>query len=141
MSGRHAAPKRRKREYEDDDFAKAVGRMVRALERRASVNPDALAYLLTVQKEVNDAVAAAGHALTVQGGGQFSLGQIAGFLTDNGHRMSRQAAQQRWGRTPVATRDLRRVLHEVNAMVKWDEWKGTDTHVAEPEPVAEEATV
>lgn len=102
MSGRHAAPpkKRAKKQYEDDEFAKMVGRLVTALERRASENPDALAYMLTIQDEMKDAVDRAAHRLHIEAG--FSLGDIARFLTFEGHTMTRQNAVKRWGPAAMA---------------------------------------
>lgn len=119
MAGRHAAPKRRKREYEDDDFAKACGRMMTALERRASVNPDALAYLLTLRAECDGAITRAGHALYKER--KFSLGELAEFMTFNGHKMSRQAAQQRWGK-PAAIR-LGTITEVINNVVTLESWR------------------
>jgi|GEM_PF-5113570 len=101
MTARHAAPKRR-RTYEDDEFAKAAGRMILALERRASENPDALAYLLTLQDEMRDSVDRAAHRLHADAG--FSLGDIARFLSLEGHPMSRQNAVKRWGPAAMARR-------------------------------------
>jgi hypothetical protein len=117
--GTHAAPKRRKRTYEDDEFAKAAGRMLTALEKRASVNPDALAYLLTLRSETDQAITRAGHALTPAGGGQFSLGELAQFMTYNGHKMSRQAAQQRWGAASIAAKlGMPRIADRINNVVR-----------------------
>lgn len=117
--GQHAAPKRRKRTYEDDDYAKACGRMLTALERRASENPDALAYLLTLRAETDQAITRAGHALTPAGGGQFSLGELAAFMTYNGHKMSRQAAQQRWGASSVAAKlGMPKITEKINNVVR-----------------------
>lgn len=97
---KHAAPKRRKREYEDDDYAKFLGRAIKAMERRASENPDALAYMMDLQDEMRDAINRSGHRLHAEAG--FSLGDIARFLTLGGHKMSRQNAVKRWGPTAVA---------------------------------------
>lgn len=122
MTGRHAAPKRRPRETEDDDFAKMLGRMVNALERRASVNPDALAYALTVRTAMDESITRAGHALSRQGGGQFSLGELAQFMSDNGHKMSRQAAQQRWGK-PAAIKLGLTITERINNVVRLADWR------------------
>lgn len=117
-----ATPRRRRtRAYEDDDFAKACGRMIAALERRASENPEALAYLLTLRAELDGSITRAGHALSTQGGGQFSLTLIAQYVTDNGHKMSKQAAQQRWGR-PAAIK-LGTITERINNVVKLDAWR------------------
>lgn len=99
MTGRHAAPKR-KRTYEDDEFAKATGRMITAMERRACSNPDALAYMMDLQDLIRDAVNRAGVSLHADAG--FSLGDIARFLTLEGHPMTRQNAVKRWGPASVA---------------------------------------
>lgn len=103
MTGRHASPKGKakiKRTYEDDEFAKMVGRLVLALEKRASSNPDGLAYMLTIQDELRDSVDRAAHRLHTEAG--FSLGDIARFLSFEGHTMSRQNAVKRWGPAAMA---------------------------------------
>lgn len=137
MPGRHAAPKhqpvddavtdapkRRKRTYEDDAYAKACGRMLVAMERRASENPDALAYMLTLRAELDKGITRAGHALTPAGGGQFSLGELANFLTYNGHKMSRQAAQQRWGASSIARKlGMPRITETLNNVVRLADWR------------------
>jgi hypothetical protein len=102
MTGRHAAP--RKRTYEDDDFAKCVGRLITAMERRAGTNPDALAYMMDLQDLMRDAVNRAGVSLHADAG--FSLGDIARFLSLNGHPMTRQNAVKRWGPASVARKLL-----------------------------------
>lgn len=131
MSGRHAAPKPRKRTYEDDQYAAACGRMLVALEKRASVNPDALAYLLTLRTELDNSITRAGHALTPAGGGQFSLGEIAGFLTYNGHKMSRQAAQQRWGASSIARKlGMPAITQAIKNVVRLDDYRGRKSAAA-----------
>lgn len=100
MTGRHAAPKRRKRSYEDDEFAGTVGRMITAMGRRAGENPEALALMHGLQDLMRDETNRAGAALHADAG--FSLGEIAKFMTEFGHPMSRQAAAKRWGPTSVA---------------------------------------
>ncbi len=103
MTGRHAGPpkgKRRRKETEDDEFAKAAGRFIAALERRASTNPDALAYMLTLRDEMSGAIDRAGHRLTSEAG--FSLTEIATFLGFAGHPMTRQNAAKRWGAAAMA---------------------------------------
>jgi hypothetical protein len=97
--GKHSAPKRRK-QYEDDEYAKFLGRAIVAMERRASENPDALAYFLTLQDEMKGAIDRAGARLHTDAG--FSLGEIAQFLTYEGHPMSRQNAVKRWGPSAMA---------------------------------------
>lgn len=149
--GRHAAPKtrkpaqdvdgqdvapKRKREWEDDDFAKAVGRFITAMERRASTNPDGLAYMLTLKAEMDKAITRAGHSLSTAGGGQFSLGEIANFLTFNGHRMSRQAAQQRWGAASIARKlGMPRIYEEINRVVSLADWRARKSPAADVEQV------
>lgn len=111
---KHAAPKRRKREYEDDDYAKFLGRAIAAMERRASENPDALAYMMDLQDEMRDAINRAGHRLHAEAG--FSLGDVARFLTLNGHKMSRQNAVKRWGPAAVARAlGLTSITEKINA--------------------------
>jgi hypothetical protein len=111
--GRHAAPKR-KRTYEDDDFAKFLGRALVAMERRASENPEALALLMTLQDEMKDSVNRAGVRLHADAG--FSLGDIARFLTFEGHAMSRQNAVKRWGPASVARAlGLPSITEKINA--------------------------
>lgn len=111
--GKHAAPKR-KRSYEDEDFAKFLGRALAAMERRASENPEALALLMTLQDEMKDSVNRAGHRLHVEAG--FSLGDIARFLTFEGHAMSRQNAVKRWGPASVARAlGLTSITERINA--------------------------
>ncbi|MFD8943342.1 hypothetical protein ACFV00_15255 [Streptomyces californicus] len=100
MTGRHAAPKRRRKEYEDDEFAKASGRFITAMGRRAATNPDALAYMLDLQQVMKDEIDRAAASLHADAG--FSLGEIARFLTENGHKMTRQNAIKRWGPSSMA---------------------------------------
>lgn len=96
---KHAAPKRKKT-YEDDEFAKVVGRFIVAMERRASENPDALAYMLTLQDEMRAAIDRAGYRLNTEAG--FSFVEISRFLTYEGHPMTKQNAVKRWGPTAMA---------------------------------------
>jgi len=111
--GKHGAPKR-KRVYEDDDYAKFLGRALKAMENRASENPEALALLMTLQDEMKDAVNRAGHRLHVDAG--FSLGDISRFLTFEGHPMSRQNAVKRWGPASVARAlGLTSITERINA--------------------------
>lgn len=97
---KHAAPKKRKRDIEDDEYAKFLGRAIVAMEKRASENPDGLAYFLTLQEEMKAAIDRAGARLHSEAG--FSLGEIAQFLTYEGHPMSRQNAVKRWGPAAMA---------------------------------------
>lgn len=136
MAGRHAASKRRKREVEDDDFAKMVGRMLNALERRASENPDALAYLLTVRSSMDDAVTRAGYSLYKERG--FSLGELSQFMTYNGHKMSRQAAQQRWGK-PAAVKLGITITQKINNVIRLDDWRAGKRRASTGEQVNREA--
>lgn len=98
--GTQAPRKRRKKEYEDDEFAKAAGRMITALGRRASTNPEALAFMLDMQRILRDETDRAAAALHADAG--FSLGEIARFLTEFGHKMTRQNAVKRWGPASMA---------------------------------------
>lgn len=101
MTARHAAPKKRpKREYEDDDYAKFLGRAITGMEKRASENPDGLAYMLTLRDELGAAIDRAGYRLHSEAG--FSLGDIARFLSFEGHPMTRQNAVKRWGPAAMA---------------------------------------
>jgi len=93
-------PKRRKKEYEDDEFAKAAGRMINALGRRAATNPEALAFMLDMQRILKDETDRAAAQLHADAG--FSLGEIARFLTEFGHKMTRQNAVKRWGPASIA---------------------------------------
>lgn len=117
--GKHAAPKRR-REIEDDDYAKFLGRAIVGMERRASENPDALAYLLTLQDELKAAVDRSAHRLHAEAG--FSLGDIARFLSYEGHPMTRQNAVKRWGPSAMARKlgipSLTQRINERRAVVR-----------------------
>jgi hypothetical protein len=117
--GRHAAPKR-KRTYEDDDFAKFLGRAILALERRAIENPDGLAYFLTLQEEVKASIDRSAHRLHTEAG--FSLGEIAQFLSFEGHPMTRQNAVKRWGPAAMARKmgipSLTQRINERRAVVR-----------------------
>lgn len=97
--GKHAAPKRKK-SIEDDEYAKFLGRAIVGMERRASENPDALAYFLTLQDEMKAAIDRSGARLHSEAG--FSLGEIAQFLSFEGHTMTRQNAVKRWGPSAMA---------------------------------------
>lgn len=97
---KHAAPKRRKKTYEDDEYAKFLGRAILAMERRASEDPVALAYFMDLQDEMRDAINRAGVKLHAEAGR--SLRDIARFLTLEGHKMTPQNAIKRWGPSSVA---------------------------------------
>ncbi|AGS73932.1 hypothetical protein [Streptomyces collinus] len=97
---KHAAPKRRKQPIEDDEYAKFLGRAILGMERRASENPEALAYFLTLQEELKTAIDRAGYRLHVENG--WSLQEIATQLGYAGHSMSRQNAVKRWGPSAMA---------------------------------------
>lgn len=110
---KHAAPKRKKT-YEDDEYAKFMGRAILAMEKRASENPDALAFMLTLQDELKESIDRAGHRLHAEAG--FSLGDIARFLTFEGHAMSRQNAVKRWGPAAMARKlGLVSITEKINA--------------------------
>lgn len=98
---KHAAPKRKKT-YEDDEYAKFLGRAILAMERRASEDPVALAYFLDLQEEMRDSINRAGIKLHAEAG--WSLREIAKFLTIEGHKMTPQNAIKRWGPSAVAAR-------------------------------------
>jgi hypothetical protein len=97
---RHAAPKRKRDRIEDDEYAKFLGRAIVGMERRASEDPVALAYFLTLQDEMRAAIDRSGARLHSEAG--FSLGEIANFLTFEGHKMTRQNAVKRWGPSAMA---------------------------------------
>lgn len=97
---KHAAPKRKRQPIEDDEYAKFLGRAILGMEKRASENPDALAYFLTLQDEMKAAIDRSGARLHTEGG--FSLGEISQFLTFEGHPMTRQNAVKRWGPAAMA---------------------------------------
>jgi hypothetical protein len=94
MTGRHAAPKPRKREYEDDDFAKALGRFIDAMGRRADTNPDALGYMLLMHERMGERIDEAGYSLTNAG---WSSNFLAMSATQAGKPMTRQNVTKRWG--------------------------------------------
>lgn len=80
----------RQQRYENDEFAKMLGRLIRAYGRRVGEGdpfdlPDALELLASFEREVGRAVT----ALRERGYSWSEIGSVAGI--------SRQAAQQRWG--------------------------------------------
>lgn len=87
---KHARPKR---ETTDEEFASMVGRMVIAMGRRAGKSPEALAFMPALQQLVRDEYRAAGRELYESG---LSLGKISEFMTEAGHKMTRQNAQQQF---------------------------------------------
>jgi len=74
---------------EHDDYAAFARRVIRAHGRRAAGDPDALAALVALAREVD---AATGDAVTGLRAAGYSWGDIAARLG-----VSRQAVQQRWG--------------------------------------------
>ncbi len=84
-------PNRRRRPVENDEYTRFVRRVVRAYARRvASGDADALADMTGLATELDEAIAQAVIGLREAG---YSWAEIAGRLG-----VSRQAAQQRWGR-------------------------------------------
>lgn len=136
MTGRQAATKRRKKSYEDDEFAKASGRFITAMGRRASENPDALAYMLDLQQIMRDEIDRAAASLHADAG--FSLGEIARFLTENGHKMTRQNAVKRWGPSsmarklaPAAVANVINLARVRAQRARAEVWGKTDDHAAD----------
>lgn len=115
MTGRHAAPRKRpKRDVESDEFAKVVGRFILAMERRASEDPAALDYFLTLQDEMRAAVDRAAYRLHAEG--QFTLGEIAYQLSFGPHKMSRQNVIKRWGPAAMARKmNVPSITQRINA--------------------------
>lgn len=75
---------------EADEFGAFVRRIVRAYQRRvADRDIEALAGLAQLQRDVDEAVAAAVRGLQAEGYSWTEVGRVLG--------VSRQAAQQRWG--------------------------------------------
>ena len=84
-------PKRRTRQVENDEYARFVRRVVRAYARRvAGGDVEALAEMTGLATELDEAIGQAVIGLREAG---YSWSEIAGRLG-----VSRQAAQQRWGR-------------------------------------------
>jgi ribosomal protein S20 len=84
-------PNRRRRPVENDEYARFVRRVVRAYARRvADGDVDALADMTGLATELDEAISQAVIGLREAG---YSWAEIAGRLG-----VSRQAAQQRWGR-------------------------------------------
>ena len=82
---------RRRRPVENDEYARFVRRVMRAYARRvASGDVDALADMTGLATELDEAITQAVIGLREAG---YSWAEIAGRLG-----VSRQAAQQRWGR-------------------------------------------
>jgi hypothetical protein len=84
-------PNRRRRAVENDEYARFVRRVVRAYARRvASGDVDALTDMTGLAAELDEAIGQAVIGLRQAG---YSWAEIAVRLG-----VSRQAAQQRWGR-------------------------------------------
>lgn len=77
---------------EDEDYAAFVRRAVRGLGRRASEDPEALAYLASVQQLVHATITDSARALHAAG---FSWAEIARPLG-----VTRQTAHERFGGDP-----------------------------------------
>ena len=85
-------PNRRRRPVENDEYASFIRRVLRAYARRvAAGDVDALADMTSLAAELDDAISQAVTGLRAAG---YSWAEIAVRL-----RVTRQAAQQRWGRS------------------------------------------
>ena len=97
---RAKAPKRRRAEVENTDYAAFAARVIRAHARRiAGGDVEGLADLLALREELETATEVAVNGLRAFG---YSWGEIASRLGT-----TRQAAQQRWGRTTQETEATR----------------------------------
>jgi hypothetical protein len=84
-----------RRQVENADYSAMVGRMVRAYGRRlADADPSDLPDALAIMGELDRAI---GQAVVSMRGAGFSWADVAAYTGT-----SRQAAQQRWGRTVKA---------------------------------------
>ena len=89
-SDRPAARPRRRDVVENDEYAAFVRRIIRAYTRRVATGDiEALADMVDLSRQVDDAIAQAVHGLREYG---YSWGEIADRLG-----ITRQAAHQRWG--------------------------------------------
>jgi ribosomal protein S20 len=85
-------PNRRRRTVENDNYARFVRRVMRAYARRvAAGDVDALAGMTGLAAELDEAISQA--VIGLRGAG-YSWADIAGRIG-----VTRQAAQQRWGRS------------------------------------------
>ena len=85
-------PKRRRRRAENDEYASFTRRVIRAHAKRVAAGDiDALADMTGLATELDEAIAQAVIGLREAG---YSWAEIAARLG-----VSRQAAQQRWGRS------------------------------------------
>ena len=86
-------PDRAGRTVENDEYAAFARRVLRAYARRvADGDVEALALMLGLSAEIDDAIA---QAITGLRGSGYSWAEIGSRLG-----ITRQAAQQRWGRAP-----------------------------------------
>ena len=85
-------PKRRRRRAENDEYASFIRRVIRAHAKRvAAGDVDALADMTGLASELDEAI---GQAVTGLRDAGYSWAEIAARLG-----VTRQAAQQRWGRS------------------------------------------
>lgn len=85
-------PKRRRPVTENSEYAAFARRILRAYSRRiATGDVESLAHMATLADEINDAMAQAISGLRAAGYSWAEIGSRLGI--------SRQAAQQRWGRS------------------------------------------
>ena len=84
-------PNRPRRVVENDEYAAFLGRVLRAYARRvANGDVEALTLMLSLSSQIDDAIA---QAVTGLRGFGYSWAEIGDWLG-----ITRQAAQQRWGR-------------------------------------------
>ena len=84
-------PKRRRPVTENSEYAKFARRILRAYSRRiATGDVESLTYLVSLADDINDAIQQAVDGLRVAGYSWAEIGARIGI--------TRQAAQQRWGR-------------------------------------------
>ena len=85
-------PNRPRRVVENDEYAAFLGRVLRAYARRvATGDVEALTLMLGLSAEIDDAISQAVTGLRAFGYSWAEIGSRLGI--------TRQAAQQRWGRT------------------------------------------
>ncbi len=88
-------PRRRRPVTENSEYAVFARRVLRAYGRRIAVGDvESLAHMIGLADDINDAIAQAVHGLRDAGYSWAEIGSRLGI--------TRQAAQQRWGR-PVST--------------------------------------
>jgi hypothetical protein len=89
-------PKRRRRPVtENSEYAAFARRVLRAYSRRVAIGDvDSLAHMISLADDINDAISQAVSGLRDTGYSWAEIGSRLGI--------TRQAAQQRWGRTGSA---------------------------------------